>query len=866
MISAKKNIQKRYGDNITNYFRHKIFDLLFSRSSKFLINYKEETIYNKNQEYNKRFYKKKESILKLIKILKYYINYLTYFCRPVFAKFYYNSILQNYYDIQADIFYRKNYLKKGEEDDVIKNSSNNIDDKEDKDDKSLSKNNSNLIFDIYTRKFIDTTNNILTSINAESEDKSNESYVLKMKTSNNKYITIKSSNDDYLFDLIENIKTKRKEENEKNKNLNINTNCSLSQVKKPSSKKKKIIKKYKYFNSNKNIIENNVFTNYNIMKTLTKKKSNGNNININSNINLSEIKTKYNKLNYNNSQKKTNKSQIKKNKYLIASEKEKRNLNILKKKIIKKVSLNMNTMKPSILSLYKRSSLNIKCNYNKNNNYKKTSFSIYKNNSIINSHSNIYNKLYNSNSNSPLNKIKNFKKENKSDIFNFSRKNKLKKNEIKKNLNFNVTNYLSNKKKIQKLINKNPNNYNINNNFTNKINNHHKNQIYIALYKKTSNNNSLNKDQIHKLKNNINNKYKKELFCRKKILGKNEKKSILINNLSNYFNLKYLRSKSSIKNKTKFLNNPENLHTFSMRIKNHNKNHSTSGYLNINNQFFNQNFSFNNIESYSKNNNYGGKNKLKHPYIKNKSISICNNSIDKLTKNINKIPNVKLLYSKQNTIEKNGLNLNVNFNLNNINININGNSSENNKINNLNNNFSNKIINKLNINNNDSNFNILSSNNNNNNMNQIKENNNNLIIENANNKKNSSYYKSRNKLPNRISKKNIEKLLNNLNFNIKNLQNNSKQIENIISSKNSNANYKNKTKLKTNSSFSQSGCNKSISLISKIQTINDKSKQTKVENKKINNFMINKRYKEAINLKKKDNSINNKCSGLIIKK
>ena len=161
MFCAKENIRKRYGNSIRNYHRHKIFDLLFSRSSQFLINYKEETTYNKNQEYNKRYYTQRESIFKLIKILKYYINYLTYFCRPVFTKFYYNNILQNYYDIQADIFYRNNYLKKGEEDDIIKNSSNNIDNKEEKEEKSLSKNNSNLIFDISTRKYIDTTNNIL---------------------------------------------------------------------------------------------------------------------------------------------------------------------------------------------------------------------------------------------------------------------------------------------------------------------------------------------------------------------------------------------------------------------------------------------------------------------------------------------------------------------------------------------------------------------------------------------------------------------------------------------------------------------------------------------------------------------------------
>ena len=236
--------------------------------------------------------------------MKYYINYLTFFCRPIFIQFYYYSILQNYYDLQADIFYRKNYLKKGEKEDYLKNT----DEEEDnKDIKTLSKNNSNLIFDNKTRKYIDTSTNLLTSIDRDiDESKNNETYVQKMKI-NNKYITIKN-NDDYLLDLIEIIKTKRKEDKANNKNLNININYSLSQGKKKYLKKPKIIKKNKtLFNSNKNTIENNIYTSYNVNKTMSKKKNPGKNIYnaiiFNSNINLSDIKSKSKNKN-NDSQKK----------------------------------------------------------------------------------------------------------------------------------------------------------------------------------------------------------------------------------------------------------------------------------------------------------------------------------------------------------------------------------------------------------------------------------------------------------------------------------------------------------------------------------------------------------------------------------
>ena len=109
MIRAKNKILKKYGNSIRNYHRHKIFDLLFSRNTKFTINYKEKVIYDNFEEYNLRFYKRKISRVKFLKILKYYINYLTFFCRPMFTSFYYNDFLQNYFNIKADIFYRENY-------------------------------------------------------------------------------------------------------------------------------------------------------------------------------------------------------------------------------------------------------------------------------------------------------------------------------------------------------------------------------------------------------------------------------------------------------------------------------------------------------------------------------------------------------------------------------------------------------------------------------------------------------------------------------------------------------------------------------------------------------------------------------------
>ena len=822
MIIAKKELNNKYGDSIGNYQKHKIVDLLYSRNSTFTTKYKEITILSNFKEYNKRYYKRKESIIKLQKILKYYINYLTFFCRPVFTYFYYNDLLQNYYDVQADIFYRKNYLKKNEEEEFLKNESNSNKDFADNYDKILTPKNSNLIFDFNTRKYIDTSTNILTSINMDNEvDKNNESYGQKIKTSNNNYITIKNNNDDYLFDLIEIIKTKRKDIINKNKNNICNLKISSSQIKKNSSKKNKFVKKSKIiFNSNKNTIENNICTTYNIMKILAKKKSIEKNIFngkiFNSNINLSGIKAKY-KNNFIDIHRKLDKSQISKNKYSIGSGKKNKSIKGLKKKIIKKIEDNIKNIKPGMFSLYKRSSLNIKC-YNVKSKCKMTSFSLYKNNSIINSHTNIHNKIYSSNSNSPLNKLKKSKNENKSDIFNYSKNGKPKKIEIKKHLNFNIPNYFSKAKTNIKYVNNyniNSNNDYINNNNINFTKNTHKvgkNKKYIYLFKKTSNNNSINKSQPKKVQNYSKIAKNNEFPNQKKYQGK-KNKNLLINNLSNYFNINDLPSKSFLKKKQKALNNLENLHTFSTRLIKTNKNNSS--YLNVNNLYFNQNFSYNNIDNNSKKISTGGTKKFSKSSQK-KTIKLYNNRFDR--KNFNNLTNIKLLYNKPNIMDKNRVNLNVNLNLNNINININPGLS--------NTTINNNINSKMTLN---DNHKILD--------NKKRDE---AIYQNCN-----SYFKSRNKTKNKISKKNIEKIVNNLNFNIKKYQN----INNYALYKN---NIIMKGKIKSNSSLSQSGFNKTINLINKTK-ISNKTNNFENDKKRVGSFIINKRYKEInMNYSKKE--------------
>jgi hypothetical protein len=113
IIKKKVNelLYNKYGDSINNYNKQNISYLIHSINSKYLTTFK-ECILDNFDEYHKRFYTINECSIKLKQFFLYYLNYLTFFCRPVFHNFYFNNLLQYYNDIKADIFYQLNYKNK----------------------------------------------------------------------------------------------------------------------------------------------------------------------------------------------------------------------------------------------------------------------------------------------------------------------------------------------------------------------------------------------------------------------------------------------------------------------------------------------------------------------------------------------------------------------------------------------------------------------------------------------------------------------------------------------------------------------------------------------------------------------------------
>ena len=102
-------LYKKYGDSNKNHNYQKITCLIKAKSSHIYITFQECTTYDDIEEYQKRFYYKWESKNKLKEFFEYYINYLLFFCRPIFANNYCNTLLHYCNDVKADIFYKNRH-------------------------------------------------------------------------------------------------------------------------------------------------------------------------------------------------------------------------------------------------------------------------------------------------------------------------------------------------------------------------------------------------------------------------------------------------------------------------------------------------------------------------------------------------------------------------------------------------------------------------------------------------------------------------------------------------------------------------------------------------------------------------------------
>ena len=110
-------IYSKYGDIEEDFELLYINQLVYDKSSRYNINFKEYNYYFNIDEYLKRFYKKYESKPRIPKLSEYYKNYHVFFCRPRFKDLVISDLIQSYEDDRAELFYKKNFDNSNSDDD-----------------------------------------------------------------------------------------------------------------------------------------------------------------------------------------------------------------------------------------------------------------------------------------------------------------------------------------------------------------------------------------------------------------------------------------------------------------------------------------------------------------------------------------------------------------------------------------------------------------------------------------------------------------------------------------------------------------------------------------------------------------------------
>ena len=215
----KSNLQMY---NITNQEIDiiKINDLIDTKNCHLVAIFKDYLISDYIEEFLRRFYKNKESKLRIPKFSDYYKNYLTFFCNPIFSDFFANKVIQNYGEAKAEIYYKKNYGNKN---------------KESKHKHKHNKEIAKTIFNTLINESIDCvikdTKEFISTINTQETMNLKDETILEINGQN------KNSNNNSIISLLKCFSVKEKKSKNKIQNLII-----------------KKIKKFDISNTNKNTI------------------------------------------------------------------------------------------------------------------------------------------------------------------------------------------------------------------------------------------------------------------------------------------------------------------------------------------------------------------------------------------------------------------------------------------------------------------------------------------------------------------------------------------------------------------------------------------------------------------------------------
>lgn len=102
-------VHKKYSQNAMEYQQMQINTIIYNKNTHHVSVFKDNMIFEYEEEFIKRFYSKQETLERIPKIANYYKNYLTFFCHPTFRNFEVNALVQQFGDDKAEVYYQMNY-------------------------------------------------------------------------------------------------------------------------------------------------------------------------------------------------------------------------------------------------------------------------------------------------------------------------------------------------------------------------------------------------------------------------------------------------------------------------------------------------------------------------------------------------------------------------------------------------------------------------------------------------------------------------------------------------------------------------------------------------------------------------------------
>ena len=249
-----KKLVIKYNILPNEYKLMKIDNFITAKYCRDLAIFKENLIFNYDEEFLKRYYLMKESVKKIPLFSDFYKSYLTFFCTPTLTELALNDLIEEMVEKKAKVFYKENFKEE--------------------DEKSKSKMINTVIFTNKIRSEISRKNTLTnltkTTINNNVTNKSSKSLLTigiiynELNTDNNK----KNNNSSYPEKNNDNKKTDANEINSNSTKTNsiinkkkIKNNLYEMSEKLNVNKSKKLLKEFKInkdTENNNNIYENNI--------------------------------------------------------------------------------------------------------------------------------------------------------------------------------------------------------------------------------------------------------------------------------------------------------------------------------------------------------------------------------------------------------------------------------------------------------------------------------------------------------------------------------------------------------------------------------------------------------------------------------